>query len=79
MSLTTTTAQEQERADILDRTLVPDTLRWTLDQFKGGRLAAMIGRAGYPGIVAELDNDLIQSKLPEVEAQVMAMIEANSG
>jgi hypothetical protein len=62
-----------------DRTLVPDTLRWTLDQFKEGRLAAMIGRAGYPGIVAELDNDLVQSKLPEVEAQAMAMINANSG
>ena len=61
-----------------DKTLVPDTLRWTLDQFKSGKLAAIIQRAGYPGIVAELDDGLIQSKLPEVEARALAMAAANA-
>ena len=62
-----------------DTTVVPDTLRWTLDQFKDGKLVSMIQRAGYPGIVAELDAQLIQSKLPEVEAQAKAMATANQG
>ncbi len=57
---------------------MPDTLRWSLDQFKSGKLAAMIQRAGYPGIVAELDDGLIQSKLPEVEARALAMAAANA-
>ena len=56
-----------------DTTTVPDTLRWTLDQFKVGNLPSMIGRAGYPGIVAELDNDLIREKLEkEVEPKALA-------
>ena len=59
-----------------DKTTVPDTLRWTLDQFKDGRLASMIQRAGYPGIASELDDGLIQSKLPEIEAKTKAMAEA---
>ena len=62
-----------------DKTLVPDALRWTLDQFKEGKLAAMIQRAGYPGIVAELDEGLVQSKLPEVEAKARASERANTG
>jgi hypothetical protein len=33
-----------------DMTAVPDTLEWTLDQFKSGKLPAMIARAGYPGV-----------------------------
>lgn len=59
-----------------DKTTVPDTLRWTLDQFKDGKLPAMIRRAGYPGIVADLDDALIQSKLPEIEAKTKAMADA---
>ena len=38
----------------------------------------MIHRAGYPGIVAELDLELISSRLAEVEAQAFAMVKANS-
>lgn len=56
-----------------DKTLVPDTLRWTLDQFKARKLGKMIERAGYPGIVSELDEELIQAKLREVEATAVAM------
>ena len=62
-----------------DTTLVPDTLRWTLDQFKAGNLPDMIGRAGYPGIVAELDKDLVSSKLAnEVEPRALTIRAANA-
>ena len=61
-----------------DTTTVPDTLRWTLDQFKEGKLPAMIQRAGYPGIVAELDVGLLQSKLPELEAQAYSIARSNN-
>ena len=59
-----------------DTTLAPDTLRWTLDQFKGGNLPGMIERAGYPGVVAELDQQLIISKVEnEVEPRALAIRE----
>ena len=60
-----------------DTTLVPDALRWTLDQFKTGKLPAMIDRAGYPTIAAALDADLIAAQLPAVEAKLKAMMQAD--
>lgn len=56
-----------------DKTLIPDTLTWTLDQFKNKRLAAMIDRAGYPGVAADLDIDLIESVIPEMEKRAREM------
>ena len=62
-----------------DMTAVPDTLRWTLDQFNEGKLPAMVGRAGYPGIVAEMDPSLILSTVAnEVEPRALAIREANA-
>ena len=61
-----------------DQTIVPDTLRWTLDQFKQRKLSEMIGAAGYPGIVQELDLDFIDAKLPEIEAAAMSMVQKNN-
>jgi hypothetical protein len=62
-----------------DKTLVPDTLTWTLDQFKGGKLPAMIERAGYPTIATALDRDLVATKLErEVEPTALAMRAANA-
>lgn len=52
-----------------DRTLVPDTLEWTLDRFKNKDLRGMITRAGYPGVAADLDQDLIDSIMPALEAK----------
>lgn len=52
-----------------DRTLVPDTLEWTLDRFKNKDLKGMITRAGYPGVAADLDQDLIDSIMPDLEAK----------
>ena len=59
-----------------DKTLVPDPFKWALDQFKGGRLPAMLTRAGYPTVAAALDEGLIAGKLPEVEARAQAMRQA---
>ncbi len=59
-----------------DKTLVPDTLGWTLDQFKTRKLAAMLERAGYPGVAADLDQDLIDSIMPAMEARAWEMVAA---
>ena len=61
-----------------DTTLVPDTLRWTLDQFKSGKLPGMIRRAGYPGIVAELDQELLDVRLVELERRALGKQKANA-
>jgi len=58
-----------------DTTLVDNPLEWTLSQFEAGKLPAMIERAGYPGIAAALDTDLIKKVLPAVRKQAMAMWE----
>ena len=56
-----------------DKTLVPDTLGWTLKQFKSRKLAAMIDRAGYPGVAADLDQDLLDSLIPSIEKRAREM------
>jgi len=53
---------------------VPDPFKWALDQFKGGRLPAMLTRAGYPTVAAALDDGLVAEKLVEVEARGKAMV-----
>jgi hypothetical protein len=60
-----------------DVTTSGDTLRWTLDQFKAGKLRTMIERAGYPTIANGLDEKLIQEKMPEIEARCMALVAVN--
>ena len=62
----------------LDTTLVSDSLQWTLDCFKSGQLPAMIERAGYPGIAAALDRDLVATKVLEVESTLQEMAQAAS-
>jgi hypothetical protein len=62
-----------------DTTLVPDTLEWTLNQFASGNLPNLIERAGYPGIVAELDKDLIISKVKdEIAPRALEIRAANA-
>jgi hypothetical protein len=60
----------------LDKTLVPDPFAWVLQQFKSGRLPAMLTRAGYPTVAAALDEGLVAGKLSEVEARAHAMLQA---
>jgi len=61
-----------------DVTTSGETLRWTLDQFKAGKLRSMIERAGYPSIANALDVGLIQEKLPEIEARCFALVAQNT-
>ena len=57
-----------------DKTLVTDPLNWTLGQFKSKKLAAMIERAGYPGIASDLDQELIESVIPGMEKRALEMV-----
>jgi hypothetical protein len=50
-----------------DTTLVEDPLGWVFEQFENRKLGAMIERAGYPGIAADLDLDKIASLLPAMK------------
>jgi len=50
-----------------DKTLVPDPLEWTLEQFKSGKLRDMIQRAGYPGVAADYDEAVVFAVLPTLE------------
>ena len=50
-----------------DKTLVPDPLEWTLEQFKSGKLRDMIQRAGYPGVAADYDETVVFAVLPALE------------
>ena len=56
-----------------DKTLVPDPLGWCLDQFKTKKLRVMLERAGYPGVAADLDDNVIDAVLPAVEARAREM------
>ena len=62
-----------------DTTVIPDTLQWTLEQFKDGKLPAMIERAGYPGLVAEMDHPLILSRMEkEIAPRALEVRAANA-
>ncbi|MCI0439297.1 MAG: hypothetical protein L0177_09225 [Chloroflexi bacterium] len=62
----------------LDMTSTPDPLRWALDLFKGGKLASMLERAGYPDHAAGLNPAVLASKVAEVEKVALGMREANA-
>jgi hypothetical protein len=59
--------------DRWDKTLVPDPLGWTLEQFKSGKLRDMIQRAGYPGVAADYDQDVVNALMPGLEQRARAM------
>jgi hypothetical protein len=56
-----------------DRTLVEDPLGWVFDQFENRKLGAMIERAGYPGVAADLDLEKIASVLPMAKNKAREM------
>jgi hypothetical protein len=58
-----------------DTTLVPNAFQWTMEQFKSGKLPAMLRRAGYTTVAEALDTSLVASKLPEVEARAEEMLQ----
>ena len=56
-----------------DKTLVDDPLGWVFEQFENRKLGAMIERAGYPGIAADLDLDKFASILPGIKKRALEM------
>ena len=56
-----------------DTTLVEDPLEWVFDQLENRRLGAMIERAGYPGIAADLDLDKVAAVLPALKQKAREM------
>ena len=56
-----------------DRTLVEDPLGWVIEQIENRKLGAMIERAGYPGVAADLDLEKIASVLPAIKKQAREM------
>jgi hypothetical protein len=59
-----------------DTTLVPNALQWTLDQFKAGKLPAILRQAGSPTVAEALDTSLLAFTLPEMEAKAQEMLQA---
>jgi len=58
-----------------DRTLVTDYLGWVVGNIEGKKLAPMIERAGYPGVAADLDQDMIDAVLPAMTAKAREMLD----
>ena len=56
-----------------DMTLVEDPLAWVFEQLENRKLGAMIERAGYPGIAADLDLDKIAALLPALKKKAREM------
>ncbi len=61
-----------------DVTTSGETLRWTLDQFKAGKLRSMIARAGYPTIANDVDEELVQDMLPAIEDRCWELVGMNT-
>jgi len=60
-----------------DTTTSGETLRWTIDQFKAGKLRSMIERAGYPSVASAVDENLLQSMMPKIESRAFELVTAN--
>jgi len=56
-------------------TVIDDPLEWTFEQIENRRLGAMIVRAGYPGIAADLDVEKIAAVLPALKKRAFEMYE----
>jgi hypothetical protein len=56
-----------------DKTLVKDPLGWVFDKLDNRKLGAMIERAGYPGVAADLDLEKIAAMLPAMKKRAREM------
>ena len=56
-----------------DMTLVEDPLEWVFEQIEGRKIAAMIDRAGYPGIAADVDLDTVAAVVPAMKKRAFEM------
>ena len=55
--------------------MVTDYFGWVIDKIESKKLGAMIERAGYPGIAADLDQDMIDAVLPAMAAKAREMLD----
>jgi len=53
--------------------LIEDPLGWVFEQFENRKLGAMIERAGYPGVAADLDLEKIAALLPTLKKRAREM------
>ncbi len=58
-----------------DRTIVEEPLDWVFEQLENRRLKAMLERAGYPGVAADLDEDRVAAVLPALKRRAYEMYE----
>ncbi len=58
-----------------DLTVIDDPLEWTFEQIENRKLGAMIERAGYPGVAADLDLEKIASIVPALKKRAFEMYE----
>ena len=57
----------------IDKTVVKDTVQWTLNLLNSDKLPAMITRSGYPALALSLDRELISQKIPQVATTLKKM------
>ena len=62
----------------LDRTVVPNPLIWALHLLKGGKLAAMLERAGYKEHAQKLNPAVMVHGMAQVESISVEMEKTNS-
>ena len=58
----------------IDKTVVKDTVQWTLKLLNSDKLPAMITRSGYPTLAMSLDRELISQKIPKVATTLKYML-----
>ena len=68
--------QADDERLMLDLTAAGDALEWTLACFERGRLRAMIERAGYQSVAAELDEAAVSAAMPAVVGAAQAIVAA---
>lgn len=56
-----------------DMTVVDDPLDWSFEQLENRKLPAMVTRAGYPGVAADLDMEKIAIVLPTLKKRAYEM------
>ena len=58
----------------IDKTVVKDPLKWSLELLNSDKLPNMITRSGYPALAMSLDRELIAKKIPEVSTTLTNML-----
>ncbi len=56
-----------------DMTLVEEPLDWVFEQLESRKLRAMVERAGYPGVAADIDDELVAAVLPRMKKRAYEM------